>query len=137
MADSVRVSFKNGNTIEGDVLVGADGLYSRVRTYLQGQDRLEPPVYSGTCCWRWYFDGSGLPLDDRYSWAEYFGQGGCMAIEEAFELAKQLATIASLESVSSLLRQFESSRCDFRSERLRQRINRVFTISRQVVGSDR
>jgi 2-polyprenyl-6-methoxyphenol hydroxylase-like FAD-dependent oxidoreductase len=221
MADSVKVSFKDGTTIEGDVLVGADGLYSSVRTYLNGRDRLEPPVYSGTCCWRGYFDGSGLPLDERYSWAEYWGQGnrfgyfdvgagrfsfyafanteangtdeaeggalnalrsrfasyaqpvpaileaiddlpiyrddiydrpplasewgtgqvtligdaahpvlpslgqgGCMAIEDAFELATQLATITPTESVSSLLRQFESSRCD--------RVNRVFTTSRQV-----
>jgi 2-polyprenyl-6-methoxyphenol hydroxylase-like FAD-dependent oxidoreductase len=221
MADSVKVSFKDGTTIEGDVLVGADGLYSSVRTYLNGQDRLEPTVYSGTCCWRGYFDSSGLPLDDRYSWAEYWGQGnrfgyfdvgagrfsfyafanteangtdeaeggalnalksrfasyaqpvpaileaiadrpiyrddisdrppigrewgsgrvtligdaahpvlpslgqgGCMAIEDAFELATQLAAITQDDAVPSLLRQFEASRCD--------RVNRVFTASRQV-----
>lgn len=46
-----------------------------------------------------------------------------MAIEDAFELVKRLATIRE-ESVSSLLRQFEASRCD--------RITRVFTTSRQV-----
>jgi 2-polyprenyl-6-methoxyphenol hydroxylase-like FAD-dependent oxidoreductase len=55
-----------------------------------------------------------------------------MAIEDAFELVKQLATITPTESVPLLLRQFESSRGDFRSERLRQRINRVFTTSGQV-----
>lgn len=221
MSDSVKVCFKDGTTLEGDVLVGADGLYSSVRTYLQGQDRLAPPIYSGTCCWRGYFDGSGLPLDDRYSWAEYWGQGNrfgyfdvgagrcsfyafanvsanstdeaeggalnalrsrfasyaqpvpaiiaaladrpiyrddiydrppigrewgrgrvtligdaahpvlpsigqgaCMAIEDAFELAKQLGKIAPRESISSILRQFESGRGD--------RVNRVFTTSRQV-----
>ena len=41
MADSVKVSFKDGTTtIEGDVLVGADGLYSSVQNYLNGQDRM-------------------------------------------------------------------------------------------------
>ncbi len=219
--DTVRVCFQDGNTTEGNVLVGADGLYSSVQARLKGQDRLEPPIYSGMCCWRGYFDGSGLPLDDQYSWAEFWGQGnrfgyfdvgsgrfsfyafanteadstdkaeggalnallkrfssyakpvpailealtnqpiyrddiydrkplgrewgcgrvtligdaahpvlpnlgqgGCMAVEDAFELAKRLTTITKEESVPSLLRQFEASRCD--------RVNRVFTTSRQV-----
>ena len=47
-----------------------------------------------------------------------------MAVEDAFELVKRLATIRAAESVPSLLRQFEASRCD--------RITRVFTTSRQV-----
>ena len=51
------------------------------------------------------------------------GQGGCMAIEDAFELAKKLAT-SRAETVPVLLRQFETSRSD--------RITRVFTTSRQV-----
>lgn len=219
--DTIRVSFRDGSSTEGDILVGADGLYSTVRTRLNGKDRLEPPVYSGMCCWRGYFDGTGLPLDDQYSWAElwgqgdrfgYFdvgsgrfsfyafdnmdaggnddseggalnalrsrfssyaspvpailealasqpiyrddiydrpplgrewgrgrvtligdaahpvqpniGQGGCMAIEDAFELVKCLSKSVKKDSVPSLLRQFEVSRCD--------RVARVFTTSRQV-----
>jgi len=218
--DTVRVFFQNGMSTEGSVLVGADGLYSNVRARLHSKDRLEAPVYSGTCCWRGYFEGAGLPLDEQYSWVEYWGQGdrfgyfdvgsgrfsfyafanssvngtdeaaggalnalrsrfssyaspvpailaglthqriyrddiydreplgqtwgrgrvtligdaahpvqpnlgqgGCMAIEDAFELVKRLATLLE-ESVPSLLRQFEASRCD--------RIIRVFTTSRQV-----
>jgi 2-polyprenyl-6-methoxyphenol hydroxylase-like FAD-dependent oxidoreductase len=219
--DTVRVCFHNGTTAEGSVLVGADGLYSNVRARLQQKDRLEPPLYSGTCCWRGYFEGSGLPLDSRYSWAEYWGQGdrfgyfdvgsgrfsfyafanapaggtdaaaggalnalrsrfssyaepvpailealthqqiyrndiydreplgktwgqgrvtligdaahpvqpnlgqgGCMAIEDAFELVKRLAPLQADETVPLWLRQFEASRCD--------RIRRVFSTSRQV-----
>jgi 2-polyprenyl-6-methoxyphenol hydroxylase-like FAD-dependent oxidoreductase len=219
--DTVRIFFPNGTSTEGSVLVGADGLYSSVRARVQGKDRLEPPIYSGTCCWRGNFEGAGLPLDEQYSWAEFWGQGdrfgyfdvgsgrfsfyafantpvggtdeaeggslnalrarfssyanpvpailealsnqpiyrddiydreplrqvwgrgrvtligdaahpaqpsigqgGCMAIEDAFELAKRLATIREEASVPSLLRQFEASRCD--------RVNRVFTTSRQV-----
>jgi len=219
--DTVKVFFQNGIVTEGSVLVGADGLYSDVRSQLQGTDRLNAPTYSGTCCWRGYFEGAGLPLDERYSWAEYWGQGdrfgyfdvgsnrfsfyafantpaggtdeaaggalnalrsrfssyanpvpailealidqhiyrddicdreplgktwgrgrvtlvgdaahpvqpslgqgGCMAIEDGFELVKRLATSSEAEAVSLLLRQFEASRCD--------RIRRVFTTSRQV-----
>ncbi|MBD2101378.1 FAD-dependent monooxygenase [Leptolyngbya sp. FACHB-261] len=219
--DTVRVFFQNGSIAEGSVLVGADGLYSSVRAQLQEKEQLERPIYSGTCCWRGYFEAAGLPLDERYSWSEYWGQGdrfgyfdvgsgrfsfyafvntpaggtdelaggalnalrsrfssyanpvpaildalsaqpiyrddiydreplgqtwgrgrvtligdaahpvqpnlgqgGCMAIEDAFELVKQLIVSHEAETVPSLLRQFEASRCD--------RINRVFTTSRQV-----
>jgi 2-polyprenyl-6-methoxyphenol hydroxylase-like FAD-dependent oxidoreductase len=51
------------------------------------------------------------------------GQGGCMAIEDAFELAKHLAA-SSEDSTPSRLRQFEAGRSD--------RVARVFTTSRQV-----
>lgn len=219
--ETVRVFFQNGVVAEGDVLVGADGLYSNVRARSQGKERLEPPIYSGMSCWRGYFEASGVPLDERYSWGEYWGQGdrfgyfdvgsgrfsfyafanapaggtdeaeggalnalrsrfssyvnpipsilealsnqliyrddiydreplgqtwgegrvtligdaahpvqpnlgqgGCMAIEDSFELIKQLSTVQAAETVPSLLRQFEASRCD--------RIRRVFTTSRQV-----
>ncbi len=219
--DKIRVFFRDGSTTEGDILVGADGLYSIVRARLNGEARLEQPVYSGMCCWRGYFEGTGLPLDNQYSWAEFWGQGdrfgyfdvgsgrfsfyafdntdaggndereggalnalrsrfsgygkpvpaildalasqpiyrddiydrhplgqvwgrgqvtligdaahpvqpnigqgGCMAIEDAFELAKRLSKYVKEDSVPSLLRQFEASRCD--------RVTRVFTTARQV-----
>jgi 2-polyprenyl-6-methoxyphenol hydroxylase-like FAD-dependent oxidoreductase len=47
-----------------------------------------------------------------------------MAIEDSFELVKQITTVQAAETVPSLLRQFEASR--------RDRIRRVFTTSRQV-----
>lgn len=46
-----------------------------------------------------------------------------MAIEDAFELVKQLS-LGAEDTVPSLLRQFEASRSD--------RVARVFTTSRQV-----
>jgi len=73
--NGIRAFFSDGRTAEGDILVGADGLYSKVRASLNGRERLEEPVYSGTCCWRGYFDSSGLTLDSQYSWAEFWGQG--------------------------------------------------------------
>jgi len=53
------------------------------------------------------------------------GQGGCMAIEDCFELVKYLIVGQETgEDISSRLRQFEQSRS--------QRIEKVFTVSRQV-----
>ncbi len=45
----VTVRFANGHTDNTDVLVGADGIKSVVRTHLLGP---EPPRYSGYTCWR-------------------------------------------------------------------------------------
>jgi 2-polyprenyl-6-methoxyphenol hydroxylase-like FAD-dependent oxidoreductase len=71
----VQVYFQDGSTTSGDILVGADGLYSRVRANLSGQQRLEEPVYSGMCCWRGFFNGSNISLNKEYSWMEFWGQG--------------------------------------------------------------
>ncbi|MEH2083020.1 MAG: hypothetical protein V7K89_24495 [Nostoc sp.] len=71
----MRVVFQNGTLAEGDIFIGADGLYSNVRARLQGKERLELPIYSDTNCWQGYFEGAGLPLNKRYSWAEYWGKG--------------------------------------------------------------
>jgi len=73
--NGVRVFFNDGTLAEADILVGTDGLYSKVRACLNGWERLEEPIYSGMCCWRGYFNRSNLPLDERYSWGEFWGQG--------------------------------------------------------------
>ena len=45
----VRVRFASGETMRGDVLVGADGLYSAVRSQLVGAAK---PHYVGYVAWR-------------------------------------------------------------------------------------
>jgi salicylate hydroxylase len=45
----VRVTLASGNRLEGDVLVGADGIHSVVRAHLLGPDR---PRFTGNVAWR-------------------------------------------------------------------------------------
>lgn len=71
----IEVSFDNGQIATGDVLIGADGLYSKVRAKIQNQEKLEDPIYSGMTCWRGSFSAEQLPLDPQYSWAEAWGCG--------------------------------------------------------------
>jgi 2-polyprenyl-6-methoxyphenol hydroxylase-like FAD-dependent oxidoreductase len=52
------------------------------------------------------------------------GQGGCMAIEDAFELVKRLNGVTEEDAIPLILREFEASRSD--------RTTRVFNTSRQV-----
>tara|TARA_Y100001968_G_scaffold304622_1_gene319775 strand:- start:1743 stop:2981 length:1239 start_codon:yes stop_codon:yes gene_type:complete len=72
----VRVQLEDGTVLSGDMLVGADGLWSRVRTILEERARPAAPEYSGYCCWRGLFsvpDRQILP--ENSSWAEYWGFG--------------------------------------------------------------
>ncbi len=73
--ENVKVHFQDGSTVTGDILVGADGLYSKVRARLNSTERQKEPVYSGMTCWRGYFHTSNITLDERYSWMEYWGRG--------------------------------------------------------------
>jgi len=45
----VGVTLKSGETIEGDLLVGADGIHSVIRTQMLGPDR---PDFTGNMAWR-------------------------------------------------------------------------------------
>jgi FAD-dependent urate hydroxylase len=70
-ADGATVSLADGSTEHGDLVVGADGLHSQVRTVLVGDGR---PRYSGYTAWR-----AIVPLDrslaDRLRPGESWGRG--------------------------------------------------------------
>jgi len=69
----VEVEFADGRRVHGDMVVGADGLYSVVREALHGR---EAPTYSGCSAWRAVvpFDGSRIRASETWGAGNLFGQ---------------------------------------------------------------
>jgi 2-polyprenyl-6-methoxyphenol hydroxylase-like FAD-dependent oxidoreductase len=74
-AGGVTVHLAGGRILEGELLVGADGLRSAVRRGLRGD---EPLRYAGHTCWRALVDDVELPTPDRFS--ESWGPGSRFGI---------------------------------------------------------
>ncbi|WP_454739304.1 FAD-dependent monooxygenase [Cupriavidus necator] len=62
VGDALKATFADGSSVEADVIIGADGVNSRVRELLLGP---QPPKYSGFVAYRSVFPASRLsrPLD--------------------------------------------------------------------------
>ena len=69
LGDGVRLSFDDGSTEQADLVIGADGVHSRLREALLGP---EPPIYSGYIGHRAVFrtpvDSGALPFDMCCKW---------------------------------------------------------------------
>lgn len=71
---TVELELADGRTFQGDVLVGADGVHSRIRAALFGQDAT---LFSGMIAWRALIPMSSLPERFRRSVAvNWVGPGG-------------------------------------------------------------
>src|SRR4051794_35008104 len=55
-ADGVTVTFADGRTERGDVLIGADGIVSKIRRTLTGQGPPDFPPYAGYTIWHAIID---------------------------------------------------------------------------------
>ena len=61
-SDGVSLQLADGRVWEADAVIGADGVHSRVRAALFGEDA---PRYSGVMAWRGVIDASKLPTHMR------------------------------------------------------------------------
>lgn len=55
---AVKAKFENGESAEGDILIGCDGIRSRMRAVLYGE---ESPRFTGQIAWRGMVPVQGLP----------------------------------------------------------------------------
>ncbi len=70
----VTLSFEDGGRVAGDVLLGADGLHSKVRQSLFGPDK---PVFTGIMAWRGIIPMARLPAHmTRLVGTNWVGPGG-------------------------------------------------------------
>ena len=66
--DSIRLIFENGTRVEADVVIGADGINSTVRSFLLGA---EPPRFIGAVAYRAIFPTTrmrGFQIADTTKW---------------------------------------------------------------------
>jgi salicylate hydroxylase len=73
-ADGVTLLLQDGRVFSGDLLVGADGVHSRIRQGLVGDDA---PVFSGCMAWRGVIPADALPQHLRTPvGTNWIGPGG-------------------------------------------------------------
>lgn len=71
---SVSLELENGTTVSGDALIGADGVHSRIRQGLFGEDR---PQFTGIIAWRGIVPMDRLPARmARMVGSNWVGPGG-------------------------------------------------------------
>ena len=70
-ANHVEVTLKGGGRVEGDLLVGADGLRSAVRSQLLGDGE---PTYLGVTVWRGIAGADGIPIEAGHG-LDWIGRG--------------------------------------------------------------
>jgi salicylate hydroxylase len=72
--DRVQLTLEDGRVIEGDLLIGADGVHSKIRQTLFGADR---PQFTGIIAWRGVIPMEKLPNNiGRMIGTNWVGPGG-------------------------------------------------------------
>jgi salicylate hydroxylase len=70
--DKARVSFANGNVVEGDVVIGADGIHSELRPFVFPPSN---PVFHGSVAYRGVVAHERIPHWPTDRWLMWLGKG--------------------------------------------------------------
>jgi salicylate hydroxylase len=70
--DVARVSFANGNVVEGDLVIAADGIHSELRPYVFPPSR---PVFHGSVAYRGVVAHDRIPHWPTAAWLMWLGKG--------------------------------------------------------------
>jgi salicylate hydroxylase len=70
--NGARVSFANGAVVEGDIVVGCDGIHSELRPYVFPPSR---PVFSGSVAYRGTVPHERVPQWPNNVWLMWLGKG--------------------------------------------------------------
>jgi salicylate hydroxylase len=90
----VEVRTAAGNVYEADLLIGADGVHSRVRHALFGPDE---PVFSGVMAWRGVIDAERLPEHLRASYGVNWVGPGAHVIHYPLRGSKLVNFVGAIE----------------------------------------
>ena len=90
----VVVQAVSGETCDGDLLIGADGVHSGVRRALFGPDE---PVFSGVMAWRGVIDASKLPGHLRESYGANWVGPGAHVIHYPLRGSKLINFVGAIE----------------------------------------
>lgn len=91
--EGVRLTFANGETAEADVVIGADGVNSRVREYLLGPEK---PRFSGHIAHRAVFPAkllNGLPIRACTKW---WGPGSHILVYYMTQAREEVYVVSSV-----------------------------------------
>lgn len=94
---SVRLTFENGATAEADIVIGADGVNSKVREFLLGPDK---PRFSGHIAHRAVFPASllnGLPIRTCTKW---WGTKSHILVYYMTQAREEVYVVSSVPAVS-------------------------------------
>jgi 2-polyprenyl-6-methoxyphenol hydroxylase-like FAD-dependent oxidoreductase len=92
--ETIIAHFSNGFQVEGDILIAADGIHSKVREQLLGKTAYR---YSGQTCWRFITD---FQLNDQHTAYEYWANQAGLRVGTVQINDKQVYTFITKKTAS-------------------------------------
>lgn len=96
-AEGVTLELADGRKVQGDILLGADGVHTRMRASMFGEDKV---MFTGMVCWRGLIEMDDLPERFRRSVAvNWIGPGGHV-VHYPVQSGKKMNFVGTLEKRS-------------------------------------